>query len=706
MENIFLRPTEFYKRDISPLHQYVGQNSFYLSKMSGKNIEECKEFIIKGIKNKVINAADPIVHYYQRDTNGDKKKTSCFLSNYINTVVSENEILAPTFTTYLQSSVKPSLLVNFILNSTRIRSKVKIEAAIAKANKQIDLFIAKDNEQANHKLYSNGASGGFASEGTILHNPTAHSTLTSITRTVSSLGNASNEKIISGNRHYRNPDVTLYDIINITSSLDKESFRNIITKYNLKYPSIEETESCILYSTDLYWRDRNAFNKIHSFILNLEDVERAAIVYISDLYHIRLHNESFVRTFLTELSSKITDVVVPDPLATLKSIDSSIINYVHQICLLETRGIGKDYSKIMPEQVNTIAATSLNVINVIMKYRDFIENIFLTKNTPSGTAFIRNMIRRTVVVSDTDSTMFAMDEWVIWYFGKLVFHDEAFALSGSIMYLSTQCMAHILAMFSANISVERSKLYDIQLKPEFVFPVFAQTSVSKHYYTCIMVKEGSVFKELDREQKGVHLKNSASPKSLIEASSKKMDNILATVMRGEKISIIDELKDLASIERNIQKSLLNGEVEYYKKSKVKQPEAYARGEAMSPYLHHLFWVDIFADKYGSISPPPYTVIKIPTTVLNITGVKEWLANIEDKELATRLSSWLIKYDKTDLPTIYISISYITSFGIPEEIKSVINIKKIVLDLTLPNRIILQSLGYFPKHEMLISEVGY
>lgn len=710
--NAFLKPIEFYQREVSPISQYADQMSFYLSKMTGKDIAVCREFIGQGFKtNSFPGLVDPKVTYYQRDEVGDRYKHECSLSRYLQDVNKNQEILAPTFTTYMNTSQKRSLLVEFLDANVARRSKAKKEAFKAKAEKKTELYIIKNNEQTNMKLYNNSMSGAFATKGSVLNNPTAHSTLTSITRTESSLGNASNEKIIAGNRHYRTPDITFDNIISITSSLDKPKILEIMTKYSLHYPTVKDVVDCIQYSSDLYWKDTKAFQKIYDFILALDDIERAGFVYISDLFHLRKHNNLFIKHFLTKLAFKNFALneetkSIDQYSDEMRKFDEHIVNYAHQICMTEVKGLGKDYSKMSVENLKTLCHTCDNIKNTVNSYSDFIDAFFLTKNTPASTAFIPNMIRRAVVLSDTDSTMFSVDEYVTWYFGELVFTDEAFALAGAVMFIATQCIGHVLALFSANMNVERKKLFSMAMKPEFVFPVFAQTSVAKHYYTCIAVQEGNVFQDLEMEIKGVHLKNSASPKSIIKPAHDRMRIILEKIMKGEKISIIEEIKLVADLERHIIKSLGNAEVEYYKQSKIKNHESYSRDKELSPYVYHMLWEDVFAAKYKSIEPPPYGVIKIPTTIENVTALKAWVESIKDRELASRLAEWIGKLNKTSLPTIYISVQYVISHGIPEEIKPIINFKKIVLDLTNVNRMILESLGYCPKSEWMLSELGY
>ena len=708
MSNVFLKPLEYYQRRIDPVGQYVDQSAFYLSKMSGKDITTCKNYIIQGLKTKKFQGAqDPIVEHFERNDNGDREKKQLSLTQYIGNTVREGQILVPTFTTYKPTSEERSLLSEFIGRNVKRRATAKHEAAAAEAAGNKGLAEAKTNEQSNMKTYNNSMSGAFAAEGSVLQNPTGHNTLTSITRSMASVGNALNEKIIEGNRHYRNADVTLYDIIAVASSMDRAQVEECVARFNLHLPTAQELVDVIRRSTDsFYWKDIKAMAGIQELAQKLDPIERAAFVYSQDLYHTSVYNPGFMRTFLEDFARKELDNTIEDPYAYMKKVDALIVNYAHQVCMSEVTGKGTNHSKMDQETVSIVASVCRNIENMVMKYKPFIDAFFLTKIVPSGTAYIPSMVRRSVVLSDTDSTMFSVDRWVSWYFGSLQFSERAFAIAGAVMFFSTQCIAHCLAILSANMGVEREKIFTLAMKPEFVFPVFAQTNVAKHYFTFILVKEGSVYKELKPEFKGQVLRNSAAPGSIVKAGQDKMLELLHTVMKNEKISIEKEVKDVANLERKITTSLFNGETEFFKKSKVKEPTAYALGPLKSMYQHHVFWEMVFQAKYGSIAPPPYSVIKIPTTLTTPSGTKKWLEELSDQQLAQRFKAWMDMHGKKKLPTVYLSLDYVEGFKIPPEITSIINVKKILLDLTGMRRMILETLGYQVKTEWVLSELGY
>lgn len=710
--NPFLRPTEFYTRRVEPIKDYINYMGFYVGRMKGIPERDAKILIANKIKNKEFPMRNPRVVHFARGDNDDRYKTATPLTEYIKDAARKNYVMVPTFTCYVSQAERPSQLVGYTTENKNKRKHHKALAKKAKDNGDMLTFTIENNNQDNKKRNNNSLSGTFVADGTVLQNKTGHNTLTSITRMVSSLGNASNEKIITGNRHYFNAEVTLNNVIYVAAEAVREDIEPLIEKYGLVIPSVDQVMECIQHSTDLYWIDTVYLKKIRDFVEKLEGYERAAFVYQGDLYHIRKFNDGFMRKFIDRISERVIPKEYPDEktmIKDLKSFDDQIPNYGHQVCIGELSGAGTDYGdreKFPIEKLSMIWATCWNIHNTIEYFQDFIYGFLLTKNIPASVSNLPLSERRAVVLSDTDSTMFSIDEWVQWYFGDIVFTEKAYAVAGSIMFVAVQCIAHVLAIFSANMNVARDKIHLLAMKPEYMFPAFALTSVAKHYYTCIRVKEGSVYKDIEMEIKGVHLKNSAVPAKLNKIIHGRMEKIMRATIAGEKISLSEVLKETANVERDIFNSLMAGEVTYFKTNKIKQHTAYSKGPKESPFQWHTFWNEVFADKYGKIAEPPYSVIKIPTTNENKTAMKRWIENIQDKEIAQKLQAYCDRNGKDIIKTLYLSIEYVNAFGIPDEIKACINQKKIILDLTKTFRITLETLGFFAKENMTLTEMGY
>lgn len=706
--NPFILDKNEYKREIDPVKQYIEQSAVYLQIQTNKTLEECKTIVINIIKNKTHpSIRDPKITYAERQANGDRVEKESTLNQYLKDSIQNKEIVAPTLTTYINPKEKESILVKWVEENKKARSRAKSAEFIAEAAKNILLKILKNIEQTNLKLSNNALSGAHVSKSTPLTNRTAHSTLTSTCRTTSAYGNANNEKIISGNRHYWSLDVVLNNIISIVSNTNYNELSDVIYKYNIHYPTINETLECIKYSTDLYWNNRDNDNKIIDLVSKLTDIQRAAFVYTCDFYHLKKHNPDLLRKFIKRISTKIT-TPVDNAINIVKTLPGDYLNLAHQICTHEMKGKGKDYKKMegTPE-LGILVATTLNIMATFTEYKDLIKVFLVSDNIPASVAYFPDSIRRVAVTSDTDSTIFTVMGWVTWYRGSLIFDEESTAVSATMIFIASQAITHILAKMSANFGVNQDKLFDIAMKNEYAFDVFVVTQAAKHYFALISCQEGNVYEKFKTEIKGVHLKSSNAPLKIIEKATDMMKFIMNTVVKGEKIKILDILKQVADIERDIFKSIAQGSLDYFRLAQIKSPEAYTKEQDLSPYKHYLFWQEVFAPKYGTISPPIFTCIKVSTILDTPRATKEWLTNMKDKELAQRIQNWLIRNDRKVYPTMFISDEITNVLGIPPEILEAVDTRRMVRDLVNIYYIILESLGFFiptDKKVRLVSDL--
>ena len=705
-QNYFLLPEEDYQRAINPIQDWIKQTAFYAAKMTGKPLEACIAHLRKKLNNKEIHFNNPKVIHYQRGENSDRFESESSLTQYLANTVKNNEILAPTLTTYLHPSVKRSMLSEFIFEGVAQRKIYKKKSQAFESEGKIELFKYFNNAQDAEKRSNNSASGGMVAEGSVINNPTGHSTLTTVTRSIASLSNASNERLISGNRHYYTPQIALNNMISICTESDLPLIESVVETYGLVYPSVDETVACIRRSTDLYFRDRKAWTSFRSFVETLVPAERAAIVYTGDLYHLKAYNEAVIRQLITDFARQGDMTPVDEVVKTIWSTDEQVVNFAHQVCISIMEGKGKDYAKLPPEHAYIIANTCKNIENTILKYKELIHAFFLSKNVPCTIATIPTMVRQCVVLSDTDSTMFTVDDWVEWYFGDVRFDDACYAVGGAVMFIATQAIAHSLAVFSANMGVERKNLFTLAMKPEFVFPVFAQTPVAKHYYTARKVKEGNVYKDIQMEIKGVHMKDSSVPTNIIEKAAIRMEANIRAIMRCEKLSLKEVLTEAADIERDIRRSILSGETTYLKWIKIKEKSSYAKDETQSPYRFYTLWEDVFAPKYGTIPPPPYQAVRVPLNLPNKTAVIDWLTKCEDQAFSQRMLDWMNRNNKKTIGLIQLPMEYCASHGIPKELEPITDMKKVSLSLTKSYRNILGSMGFFSKRNALIMEQGY
>lgn len=701
--SIFLKPVDWYKRNIHPIKNYVDMMSFYYSKMKNCSYETAKEHISQVVKS---NYRGKNTIYFERQENQDNQVQQDSLLNYINTIITGNKILVPSFTAYLSKDEKVSLISKYTENNVIRRSKSKKMAQEAKMRKDEIMYINKNNEQSNMKVYNNSLSGAFTQETCMLFNKTAHSTLTTVTRTTSSIANVNNERFIAGNRYYDSAVTVLNNCIFLARHTNEELLEAVLTKYNLYRPTVEDCVNVLRYSSDLYWRDTTSYeNKIIPFLQTLSDAQRASICYSGDFYHLRKYNPDFILNLLKDISQRVeAQEPIPEAANKLYTLNEDLINYTTQLFFYEFKGLGKKYEEIKDQRlVSSLYLTSLRVMERLKNYQDFIDAFLVNECMPNNNNKIRLMRRRAVVLSDTDSTCFSVDNWVKWVNnGEVKFDQASINIAASVAYICTQLIPHWLATFSANMNVSRDDLFLISMKNEFLWFLHAPAQVSKHYCALTMMQEGNIFHEPELEIKGVHFINSAiNPKITSDFKDFAKNNFLKLIEKSS-LQASEIIKKCIELECNIKDAiLLNRETTYFKKSRILEKSAYALDEDKSPYQRHTFWNMIFSHKYGTLSEPPYNVIKIPTKISTKTDFINWINSIQDEQIKKNLLNYATQTGKFKLETFYVNAEYAKANFIPEEIKSIIDIEKIILELTSPYRLYLETLGFILDENKLI-----
>lgn len=706
----FALPATQYQRDVDVLKHYVQDVTKYLQVQTGKSEQECRNFVTSNLKaGGQFAFKDPKVVYLDRVENGDREKKETTLSRYIRESLQTRELIAPTFTTYLHPDVEKSLLSVYIEENIAKRGKAKKMMFAAKAAGDRVLSDVKKIEQTGRKLANNAISGAHVSASTPLYNKTAHSTLTSTCRSTSGYGNANNEKFLSGNRHYFNHHIVTNNIVAIVNATDFTALESIVRKYDLHYPTVDEVMQCITYSSSMYWWEQKYVDGIRVLIEKLNPLERAAFVYTGDAYHLMKLNPEMMRTFLTRLSDKI-EGVHPDPMKTCKKAPDSYISLAHQICFRETAGIGVDHSKIEgTPKIHTLALTLDNIAHTVLDYSDLIKVLWMPKTLPASVAHFPESIRRSAVTSDTDSTIFTVQDWIFWYTGKLSFDDRSKGVYAAVVFLAASTITHVLATMSANMGIIPDHMFKIAMKSEFTFDVFVNTSIGKHYFAAISCQEGNVFEKFEYEIKGVGLKSANSPRKIIKTANEMMKGIIHDVVEKGSISLYKYLAIVADSEREIEASIRAGNLEYLRSGSVKDAASYTQSAENSPYQNHFFWNEVFGPKYGTMPEPPYETAKISVSTDSSTKLKAWIDSIEDKQLAQRLQAYIVRTGKNGITTFNLPKEILNSKGIPAEITMVIDFRKIKTDICSIFYIILESLGYYAqgdKVNKLVSENGF
>lgn len=707
MKHFVMAPLD-YKRDVNIVPAYVRDAATHLAKVKGIPLEEAKAFVRKKLgPGGTHEIKSPEVLVLSKDTPGNRTQRVMTFDQYLQDAVADGNIVSPTLATYINPNVQKSLLGMYIEGNLKKRQTAKKEmfsagqeASFCKSKGDEEGYIkfsalekVKDSEQSSTKIKNNSLSGAHSSPHTILYNKSSHSTLTSSCRSATSLGNANNEKFLYGNRHYWSPEIVQANIISIINTVDLNKLDNCIKKYGIVYPTAEQLIECVEYSSDLYWRNEPAKQRIRHLISTLNDIERAAVMYAGDFYHLAKYNHAVCYKFLDRMSSRSFEpITVEEAGQFIGKMDDDLKAFVSMLCARELDG--RSIKKVLeeePESYLVMGATARYIPQVLDEYEDFIQALWVTNTVPASVANVPTMIRRCAIASDTDSTIFTTQHWTTWFVGKLDFSPKSNAIASTMVYLASQGIRHMLAKMSANMGVTGENLHRLAMKNEYTFPVFGLTGRAKHYFAYMSAREGNMFKEMDKEIKGVALRSSNVPPHVNKAAHKMITDTMDSIIAGTPLEARAILGKIADMENDISDSILSGKYNYLTRGQIRDQDSYTNPES-SVFAYYKMWEDVFAPKYGHTEAPPYAAIKVSVKADNPSKCEAWLQSFEDRELAARMRKWLDEVGRKQITTMYLPENVVSQVGVPKEVISGINIRQLIATTIDPFYLFLESLN--------------
>lgn len=694
--NPFLLPTSDYKRDLDLIAAGIANNARYIQLMTKAPYEKCVDWVREQFKaTGKFPLVDPPAFILDKNHNGDRSKKVTTFMSFLNRVDKQNLLLSPSMTAYHPETFRVSTHAIYIKEGVANRKRVKGEQMAAEQAKEYELAQVRKGEQENFKINNNSYSGATVSAATILYYKSTHSSLTSTCRTATSYANANNEKFLMGNRHYYSPEITKANITSLINLTDMDKLQLAMDKYQLVYPEPKDVVDMVVYSSTHYWNDPKRLHHIEIMATNMTPLQRAAVMYVGDLYHMYKLNPVQIRTFLDSISNLQLDRSHMLTKEEYGSLDGDTKLLVKFLCFESIRGRSdKLLSEQNPEVFDEIYCVAAHVLDGLDTYRELIVGTLLTNNMPSSIHAFPTIYRRAAVISDTDSTMFTMQYWVDAFYGRICFTPEAKKTVFGLVYLVSEVVMHILAIQSVNMGVAEDKLRLLAMKNEYYFAVLSLTTRSKHYFASQDAVEGIMFEEARMEVKGVGLRDSKVQKAINKAGQKLMAHIIKSVKEEKPIDLVDILTDIANREREIYLSIGSGKADYLTTGQCKKAESYKNEEEADAFKKYLFWNEVFGPCFGYVAKPPYSFYKISLNLTNRTKMNEWFDGLEDKELAMRLRTWALANKKTGLTSVNVPASVVENMGVPEAITRAADVRAIISNTMGVFYLIVEGLGIF------------
>jgi len=717
-----------YPRDYDLIRHKLEDSAFFLHKRYGKPLDECREFVLSQFEK--IKVRPPKVLYLERGANGDRVKKETTLTSYLDKVSETNVLMSPTMATYTREEDNRSLLSEMTEDNVELRNKTKVEQHEARQSGNTDLESLKEVQQTTFKIKNNSLSGAHGSPHSPLYNKSAHSTLTSTCRAMTTTNNAHSERFIAGNRHYHHPSIAMNNITVIARDTDVAAVRECLDYYGLSTPTAEEVMTAITRSTELYWRNPAISLKIKQYLDTLLPEQLAMFLFGGDLYGCALVNEDFVLNMLNEISDLGTELETVDyDKVNISKMGEEETVFISTIHIEEIKGkMLKLLRKEEPEFAHRIAVTYTNMVNKLNVYRKFICTFLATPHPPCSIGNFTTSLRRVVPVSDTDSTVYTVQDWIAKRFDTVIFTREARAFGAAIGYLNNKLTGHWLAMLSGHMGIAEDRKEQLVMKNEFSFPVIFMTGKAKHYAMLIDGCEGMFYSKHKLELKGVSFRSSKVPKLLRDYSSELIVRVMTDVMDGKEINNFKLLTEVAELERDIIRSIEVGDVKYLPTAQVKEMRSYSKPMGSSFKFKPLFDM-VFGPEYGLAPNPPYQVVKVMVDLSTKASLVRWQSLIPNSPIPRRMGEFTAdpcKYtpgiwgvlDEEDqqrfrkkpsigLPTSILVPYDIAKGGIPKEILTIVDTRKLVMTLLEAVYLALESLGIYyrtKKNTVIISDL--
>lgn len=620
-----------------------------------------------------------------------------------------DDIISPSGSIYMQHEKKTGATIEMVENKLAQRKKLKKAQFKAKAARDTLAFLTAYFGQSSVKVTINSLPGNYGSPYSIFYDKGNYNAITSTGRALIGYANTCIEHVLGGNFGWYDIEQLLNHInIHLFHGIDGAKIRKTIETHKMKWATREELLDFFYESLRIYKRYKDSDLKpISDLVMNhMSDEEVQFFWYYQNLRHVMMWNQETFKPVIEDIFdvSKVEwdESVKADELF---KFDGNLVTMVN-VSFSEIVSSGKSDIQVydLPEKMPEKAIKFVNIARRVEKKLSEMTDIFDTFiNTDLCVPDVLNrklMQRNSSIISDTDSVIFTLKDWVQWYTGDIYkISTGAYQISCFMVYWMTLAVAHVMKIFSEAHGARGSHVYDLAMKNEFMYPTMCLADIKKTYAGVITVQEGVVLPAPQTDIKGVQLKGSDICKDSIKFAEEFIVNKILKASLNNKISGHELIQIVMEQERKIFSETVSGSAKWCQPESIKDKDGYAKPMS-SPYLYYLAWQEIFAWKYGDIQLPTKAVV-IPIA----EPTKEYFDMLrkDSPKICKKFEEFITKYLKSPSK---MAISPMTS-QIPKELIPLVMVRDIIYENVKPLRLILSQIGIqcgFDDDKLLFNEV--
>lgn len=699
-------------RNINPIETYKIRMAIYVSRTKNISYDKAYSAVTKMLEDKKDTFNKVIIKYNEKNEYENKEKKTNTLQGYIDIFLnSKMYTYAPSMTTYIRPEVMESVHADFQAVKKKQRGVVKEEGFKAKMAKDLPLFALKDTTQKAIKRNMNALSGAYVSPN-VAQNTSAHYSLTSTVRATTSVANMHNEINLGGNLLLETPSKVISYILAVIEAFKgkEKEFDNLVNKYDLRIPNVEQFARWVEHITDNYYRDTKHKKYIRNFIGRLTDMDRAIAYYANSTKNLYFANPEIFKPLVASLID--TDSVAEPFWNSDRDVEITEEEFVliHSMFYERLKGIRlythEDiYTKLDVTLQHNIHSFVHNLRRKNKEYKDIHEFFITTDVTVVGLARAKKMIRNTVAISDTDSTIFSLDIFNKWFYNRLRY-DMASGVKITALFAdrAQYAIGKHLRQLTNRLNVPEDRKSLLSYKSEMVWTYLLPASVAKTYICPTAIVESNPLPEVELEKKGVQIRSSL----YTEETSKAIDTLALyindTINNNKPLSIQKVLEHIKAHELKIKKAILDKNINYFKTINIKVAETYKAGADSNPIKYNDFYNETLGEIYGK-GEPPYTAVKLPIRGMdNKTKLHAAAEIYKHNKAITNIIKTRMDNGYDYLGAIYIPYDILyNNPAILDDIYDILDLNKIIYEEARGLYVMLKSLGYLVRESKLLHQ---
>lgn len=696
----FKYPT-YQREDVSVLQAYMQNTMAYLRRLHPEaSIDTIRNFINDQVQTSLTRPTLKMINY---PSYGNAQIETRDLLEY--TDVIRQNIITPAGVLYVRPSVKESFLKRKLLDNISARKLQKKKMLKAAVEGNLGLEQRANYLQASIKIETNSIPGAFGSAHNCLYDKPGYNAVTAISRHCIMCGYAHTEKMLEGNFYFPTVDHCINYCIQMIRLCPRDAM-DVVVEFGLVVPTVKEVLDHFSQSLRLYQHVTLGVKAILTeFFTSLTPGELTFIYYAYCLKNLIMRNDHFFRPFLTEFFHTDLEIDPNVPLTDIFKLNADLLAMVSGLnsdCI-QRQSVSEAVKDNNPgiRQLIAIGRHMQSKLDSIGR----IISTFLRVDCDTPDAMSHpNMIRKAVIISDTDSVIFSTQHWVEWYLGKINFEKEAYAINGFVVMMLTLTLEQVFARLSTNFGAETGDIYRISMKNEFLYPLMLRTPLPKQYAGRVLVQEGFVLPKPKEDIKGLSYRDSSMCKETVTSGKNFVNWIFDTVMTKGGLTVTECLEKVLDHETRVIKSLEAGERTFVSTIPIRNESDYKKAASSNHYYWRL-WDEVFRPKFGEFVIPNKGY-EIPLMANGkVLKDERYLARLKDYD--SSLYERLLVFMDQNPRAITRLILPMTLKQIPDIIRPIIDIRGIVYDNSTPFIVTMRALGIVwttPKDQTLLSDI--